>query len=124
MLTLDPESPTPPFEQIKLQVSALRASGELGAGYRLPPVRQLAEDLGLAPNTVAKAYRELEAEGIIETRGRKGSFVTGTDESRHKEALAAAHDYLDRTRALGLRPVDAADLVRDLADGAGPGLRP
>ncbi|MDN5572022.1 MAG: GntR family transcriptional regulator [Propionibacteriaceae bacterium] len=113
MLSVDPSLPVPPFEQIKNQITEQRASGELTANHRLPPVRHLAIELGVAPNTVARAYRELEASGLIETRGRHGSFVTGTAESSRKEALAAAADYVARVQALGLPESDAIRFVRD-----------
>lgn len=114
MLRVDPSLPTPPFEQIKAQVTELRASGELPAGHRLPPVRRLAEELGVAANTVARAYRELEAAGIIETRGRHGSFIVGTEASARVEAAAAAQEYLSRVRALGLGDADAVELLQGL----------
>ena len=90
MWRLDPGSPHPPFEQIKAQISEGRATGALAAGFRLPPVRRLAEELGLAANTVARAYRELESEGVIETRGRAGSFVTGESVALNALDTAAA----------------------------------
>lgn len=120
MLSVDPALPTPPFEQIKTQIAALRASGEFAAGHRLPPVRHLAVELGVAPNTVARAYRELEASGVIETRGRHGSFIVGTGESARKEATVAARDYLDRVRSLGLAEADAVALLRRVMGGAEP----
>lgn len=121
MLSVDPALPTPPYEQIKAQIAEQRASGELAANHRLPPVRHLAAELGVAPNTVARAYRELEASGLIETRGRHGSFVTGTAESSRKEAAAAARDYVERVRALGLPESDAIAFVRE---ALGPTLQP
>ncbi|WP_342372774.1 GntR family transcriptional regulator [Propioniciclava soli] len=119
MLSIDPGSATPPFEQIRAQVTAQRASGELTAGQRLPPVRHLASQLGVAPNTVARAYRELEAAGVIETRGRHGSFVLGTGASAEKEARAAAEACAARLRALGLT---ASDAIRFVEDAFGPRL--
>jgi DNA-binding transcriptional regulator YhcF (GntR family) len=76
-LQVDTSSPIPPYEQIRAQIQAMVASGALGAGTRLPPIRQLAGDLGLATNTVGRAYRELELEGMVEARGRHGTVVTG-----------------------------------------------
>jgi GntR family transcriptional regulator len=70
-------SPTPPYEQIRLQISALVAAGGLTAGARLPAVRSLAADLGLAAGTVARAYKELEQAGLTETRRRNGTVVVG-----------------------------------------------
>ena len=75
ILTLDPTSALPPFEQLRIQVIDAVLSGRLAAGAKLPTVRRLAEDLGIATNTVARSYRELERAGYIETRGRNGSIV-------------------------------------------------
>lgn len=124
MLRIDATSSTPAFEQLKTQITHLRDAGEFPAQHRLPPVRQLATELGLAPNTVARAYRELEAAGVIETRGRLGSFVTGTRESAHKEAAAAARAYVARVRELGLSDQDALAAVRDAAAGHVPNGSP
>jgi GntR family transcriptional regulator len=77
IIAVDPRSPIPPFEQIRISIRRLVATGELALGTRLPTVRQLASDLGIAPGTVARAFRELESEGIIETRGRHGTRVKG-----------------------------------------------
>ncbi len=112
MLTVDPSLPVPPFEQIKQQITVARDTGEFPANHRLPPVRHLAAELGIAPNTVARAYRELEASGVIETRGRAGSFVTGTAESAEKAGAAAAREYRDALLRLNLGPQDALRLLR------------
>ena len=64
-LTIDPEATTAPYEQVRTQIAAAVAEGQLDAGTRLPTVRRLAADLGLAANTVARAYRELEADAVI-----------------------------------------------------------
>ena len=80
-MELDPESPVPPFEQVKEQIAAAIEAGSLEPADRLPTVRQLATDLGLAANTVARSYRELELAGLLETRGRHGTFVAPT---RHR----------------------------------------
>src|SRR3954453_6028479 len=74
-IVVDTASALPPFEQLRAQIASQVADGSVPAGTRLATVRQMASDLGLAPNTVARAYRELEADGVIETRGRRGSFV-------------------------------------------------
>jgi DNA-binding transcriptional regulator YhcF (GntR family) len=75
VLSVDPASGAPPYEQLRRQVVEQVAAGMLRPGARLPPVRRLAEDLGLAAGTVARAYRELEAAGVVETRGRAGTVV-------------------------------------------------
>lgn len=115
MITIDAGAAEPPYEQIRTQVTEQVADGTLAAGFRLPPVRQLAEQLGLAANTVARAYRELEQAGVIETRGRAGSFVAGAGVER--EARAAAAAYADRIRALGLTSAEALLLVQRALDG-------
>ena len=72
-----PTSDVPPFEQLRAQIATRAASGDLPAGTRLPTVRALAAELGLAANTVAKAYRALETDGVITTEGRRGTFDLG-----------------------------------------------
>lgn len=109
-LTVDPELPDPPYAQVRERIRDLVTSGELAAGTRLPPVRRLAEDQGLAPNTVARAYRELEAAGVIETRGRAGSFVSG--DRVEQAARSAAQAYAEAVRDLGIGAPQALELVR------------
>jgi DNA-binding transcriptional regulator YhcF (GntR family) len=116
MVDLDTTSSSPPFEQIRSQVAARVASGSLQPGDRLPTVRALAGELGVATNTVARAYRELEQSGVIETRGRGGSVVTGDRVTSRAKAAAVA--YLAETKALGLSAAEATALVRDLGQKA------
>ena len=111
MLTIDPRSATPPFEQLRVQLREQVRSGELSAGTRLPTVRRLAEDLGLAPNTVARAYRELEADGFIETRGRNGTYINARGDAAEQQAQVAARAFVDRTRQLGIDSAAALALV-------------
>ena len=75
LLRVDPLGPEPLFEQLVLQVKGAVARGELRPGDRLPSVRELAGELSINPNTVARAYRELEAAGVIATRRGAGCFV-------------------------------------------------
>ncbi len=112
IVTIDPRSATPPFEQLRVQVRDAVASGALTGGAKLPTVRALAEELGLAVNTVARAYRELEADGIIETRGRAGSFVAPQGDPTERQAQDAARQFADRIRRLGLADDAALALVR------------
>jgi len=102
MLTIDPKSHVPPFEQLRLQLLEQVKTGELAAGTKLPTVRRLAEDLGIAPNTVARAYRELEADGFIETRGRNGTLVSAQGDASEQQGQIAARAYADRIRTLGI----------------------
>lgn len=109
-LSVDHQNLTPPpFEQVKQQIRDGAAGGILPLGTRLPSVRALAADLGLAANTVAKAYRELEAEGVLVTRGRGGTFVAAADRTR--AARLATHDYVRAVRALGLTREQVEDLL-------------
>jgi GntR family transcriptional regulator len=74
-ITVDLSSPVPPYEQIRSQVTALVQGGVLPAGARLPTIRALAADLGVAAGTVARAYTELEAAGLVTSRRRTGTVV-------------------------------------------------
>ena len=119
-LTIDPKAATAPFEQVRTQIAAAVAEGRLDAGTRLPTVRQLAADLGLAANTVARAYRELEADLVIATHGRGGTFVRSdvvdeptTHSSAADAARVAATDYVHSVRRLGLSAPEALRLVEN-----------
>ncbi len=74
-VTVDTTSPTPAYEQVRAQIAALANSGALPAGTRLPPIRQLAKDLELAPGTVARAYALLEEAGIASAHRRRGTII-------------------------------------------------
>ncbi|SMY12293.1 GntR family transcriptional regulator [Brevibacterium jeotgali] len=75
-LTVDLDDSTPPYEQIRRGIVTRVASGSLLAGDRLPAIRALAADLGVAVNTVARAYRELEEAGIVTTRRGAGTRIS------------------------------------------------
>lgn len=113
MIAIDPDSAVPPYEQIRGQVVTAVRSGTLTPGTRLPTVRHLAADLSLAPNTVARAFRELEKAGVVKTRGRLGTFVETTGRAGERAAFAAAQDYAARARALGLDDDAAIGWVRE-----------
>ncbi len=100
-LTIDITEGGAPYEQVRTQISEQARTGVLPVGYRLPTVRALAESLGLAPNTVAKAYRALESDGVIETRGRNGTYVAAAGAAAERELAAAAQAYVERARRLG-----------------------
>jgi len=112
MLVLDPGSPVPPYEQVRRQIADQALTGVLAPGHRLPTVRRLAEDLGIAVNTVARAYRELEQDGVVVTRGRHGTFVAVRGENRDREAAAAARVFVRRLRELGVPDEHAVDVLR------------
>jgi DNA-binding transcriptional regulator YhcF (GntR family) len=101
ILEVDPGSAVPPYEQVRAQVTAMVAVGSLPVGTRLPSIRQLAGDLGLAPGTIARAYRELESTGVASTHGRHGTRISAAptepavhtahlDEAATAYAIAAA----------------------------------
>jgi DNA-binding transcriptional regulator YhcF (GntR family) len=117
MISIDSRSATPPYEQLRVQFMDEVRSGALAAGTRIPTVRKLAEDLSLAPNTVARAYRELEADGFIETRGRNGSFVNAQGDAAEKQAQEAARTYADRIQKLGIPRPLALGYVTAALDG-------
>lgn len=112
ILAIDPGSAVPPFEQVREQIAEQVRAGTVPPGTRLPTVRRLAEDLGLATNTVARAYRELEQAGVVETRGRNGTFVRASDAATDSAALAAAQDFVRQARTLGLDDETALGWVR------------
>lgn len=119
-VTVDVLDPTPPYEQLRRQLADLIGSGVLSPGDRLPPVRQLAADLGLATGTVARTYRELERTGYVRSRRGGGTRVAPSVPSRSTPQRAleeAATIYLARARALGIDPGDAVDTIARLADG-------
>ncbi len=103
-------SPGSTYARLVQDVEERVGAGVLRPGDRLPTVRAWAAEAGLAPNTVARAVRELEARGVVETRGRAGTFVAGP--SREAAARAAAHVYAVRTLELGLDADEAVALLR------------
>ena len=111
LIVLDPASHVPPSEQIRARVAAAAASGEAPVGTKLPTVRGLAEELGLAVNTVAKAYRELEAAGVVETRGRAGTVIAASGDRSLAETARTAAAYAHRAKSLGLTQDQARALV-------------
>ena len=113
-VVLDQSDGDPPYEQIRTQIAAQVASGGLPPGTTLPTVRALATTLGIAPNTVARAYRELEHSGVVTTRGRNGTVVNG--EGADRAAKEAAVGYAEAMRALGVGQDEALDLVRRAFD--------
>jgi DNA-binding transcriptional regulator YhcF (GntR family) len=112
-IAVDPSSAVPPYEQVQRRLEALIADGTLPPEHRLPTVRGLAGDLGLAVNTVARAYRELEQTGAVVTRGRHGTFVATRGEDRDREGALAARQYAQRLRELGFDADAAVRFARD-----------
>ena len=114
ILAIDPAGALPPYEQLRQQVSALVLAGALAPGTRLPAIRQLATDLGVAGGTVARAYRELESDGVVTTHGRHGTVVASPPPhaSPAPELLDAAHHFADQASGAGATLEDALTAVR------------
>ncbi len=98
VLTVDGHDPTPPYEQIRAQLATAIGSGVFALGERLPTVRQLANDLGVAPGTVARAYRELEQARLIESKRGSGTRVSAAPRSRDDVLADAAAAYVRSCR--------------------------
>ncbi len=116
-ISVDLRSPTAPFEQIRAQIASLIARGALTPGTRLPTVRSLAADLGIAAGTVARAYKELEQSGLIETRRRNGTVVAATASTAAPAAvpanlLAAVDRYIGEGRDAGLDEAELVEILR------------
>jgi DNA-binding transcriptional regulator YhcF (GntR family) len=115
-ITVDASLPVPPYEQIRRQIADLIRAGVLADGTRLPPVRQLAVDLGLAVGTVARAYQELEAASLVATSRGGGTRVVGVSgpAPSHREALLAARarEYVTEARRLGAVDEEALSAIR------------
>ena len=112
ILIVDPASSDPPFRQLKGQIVQAITRGKLTPGTRMPVVRKLAEEVGVSTATAAKVYRELEEAGVLEGRGRSGTFVSAADVAdaaltRAAEAFAAA------AASAGFGGDDAVDAVRN-----------
>jgi GntR family transcriptional regulator len=121
IVDVDTSSPVPPYEQIRAQITDLANTGAIPAGTRLPTIRQLANDLGIAPGTVARAYRELESNGVVTSRVRHGTTIAARPRPSRKDTIdrlsAAARAYALTVVALGIdRKTAMSELDRHLAD--------
>ena len=116
LFAIDAASATPPFRQLHELVVAAIADGRLLPGERLPTVRALAAHLGLATNTVAGAYRSLEEAGVVEGRGRAGTFVRLGGDPIEAKARELARDAAQALRTLGIAKDRALRLLGDAYD--------
>jgi GntR family transcriptional regulator len=103
-------SAVPLFEQLRLNIIERADNGTLAPGTKLPAVRSLASELGVAPHTVARAYKELEAAGVVATRGRNGTVVCARDEAWSSLSAAAA-DFAEAAKARGASFAEAVQLL-------------
>jgi DNA-binding transcriptional regulator YhcF (GntR family) len=114
-LALDARASQPLFDQLRTQIIDAVRDGRLLPGTRLPTVRDLAGQLGLAVNTVARAYRELETAGVLQTRGRFGTFVSRVDPADTAMATAA-QTFVSTAKALGVEKSEALRYVESAFD--------
>jgi DNA-binding transcriptional regulator YhcF (GntR family) len=125
LIDVDPTGPVPVYEQVRSQLAEMIRTGALPAGFRLAPIRQLAADLALAPGTVARVYRELEADGLVVSRVRHGTVVAELSRQARtdtQQVLAdSARTYAAVAARLGLTLEDALGVVRDQWSVAGQG---
>lgn len=115
---IDPSSGTPIYRQLADQVRQAVASGVLRTGDRLPSVRELAVELAVNPNTIAKAYQELEREGVIETPRGKGSFIADRDhiaseDERRRQFTEAADKLVSDAYRLRIGSVHASAIFQE-----------
>lgn len=111
-ITVDLGAAEPPYEQVRTQIAGLIATGRLGEGDRLPTVRALAADLGLASNTVARAYKALEAGGLVEAHSRAGTRVANGQHTAEVALVALAAKFAAAAHGAGLSEARAVEVVR------------
>jgi DNA-binding transcriptional regulator YhcF (GntR family) len=123
-LELDASSGTPIYEQIAGKIEEAVATGRLGAGERLPSVRDLAAELGVAPGTVARAYSELESRGVVRTEGAKGTSVAAVDRNPvpRQDPAAGLERLLRRTVVAAFHRGSTAEDVRAALERAMKGI--
>ena len=118
IVEVDTGSAVPAYEQIRSQIETMVATGVLAPGASLPPIRQLAADLGLAVNTVARAYRELEGAGLVRSRVRHGTVIAPPTRARlprrdvRDRLDAAARAFALACQQLGVPDDEALAAVR------------
>ena len=105
----------PVYVQLVEQLELALVAGEFPPGSRIPPVRELASDAGVNPNTMQRALAQLEAEGLVRTERTTGRFVTEDtallEKLRDEMARAVTAEYLEKMRGIGYGPAQAAALV-------------
>lgn len=119
-IEIDLTSSVPPYEQIRLQVLAHVSAGRLRPGNRLPTIRALATDLGVATGTVARAFHELEGAGVVITRRRTGTVVADGAAPPDDAVQRAAAHVVAVARSSGLSDEETLDAVRGALLGAAP----
>ena len=117
MLTLNYRDSRPIYEQIKDGLRRMIVTGAMAQDEKLPSVRAMATQLSINPNTIQRAYNELEQEGYIYSVAGKGSFVSGTadaDAARRESLKEDLRKLLGELRCLGMTREDAAKLIKEV----------
>ncbi|MFP4268466.1 MAG: GntR family transcriptional regulator [Spirochaetaceae bacterium] len=119
--TIDPKSGVPFYKQIILQIEMAIADNRLQQGNQLPTVRSLAVDLQINPNTVAKAYNQLEIRGIVNTQQGTGTFISDNkieidDIERERILTQISRDFLSKARSYGFTTQDIIDHLQELQE--------
>lgn len=123
MIQIDLQSRVPLYEQLQEQIIRLSMLGILDENQQLPSVRALAREVGVNPNTVAKAYQQLEQQGIIYTVSGRGSFVSPdvlSLQSLRQAALQEVLDAVDKTLSRGVSPQQLLDAICQQLDSLSP----
>lgn len=111
---LSPADETNPALDIYRQLRGLIVSGQLGAGERLPTVRQTASDLGVAPGTAARAYKMLEGEGLVVSRTAAGTRVAESAGVLPASVIRRIRELVDEAGAVDADPDDVVDVLRTI----------
>ena len=111
-VVLDPASSVAPYEQIRAQIAAAIRGGVLQPAVRLPTVRSLAAQLGVAVNTVARSYRQLERQGLVTTQGHHGTFVAAETPVARHQAVVEARAFRARMHELGIGEAEMFAILR------------
>jgi GntR family transcriptional regulator len=118
IIVVDPDAALPPYEQLRQQITTMVEAGTLPAGHRLPSVRQLAADLGLANGTVARTYRELELAGLVSTNGRRGTVVqpirTTPAADRRTRLRELAESFARAAAQLNATPAEVTSALKEV----------
>lgn len=123
VFSVDPTAETPPFRQMHDAVVQALADGRLLPGQKLPTIRALAGHVDVAVNTVAAAYRSLEGAGVIEGRGRAGTFVSLDEDPVGAAARRIALDAAEQMRDLGVGPGRSREMFAEAVAALRPPQR-
>jgi GntR family transcriptional regulator len=118
-LHIEPESKVPIYTQVEEQIRSFIAAGQLRPGEQLPTIRELATDLRVNYNTIARAYLDLDRDGVISTQRGRGTFVAGVPDEkqmarvRQEKLQAIVKSALDEAHLLGYRPGEIAAVFEE-----------